>query len=316
MIDLRLRGAFLECLDDVLPGSSLVVGVSGGADSLALLRAATFTARSREWRVAAVIVDHQLQPGSAQVAERTRQLCAQLEASEVRVVRVAVDPMGVGLEAAARTARRAALEQVAAELAAPVILLGHTLDDQAETVLLGLARGSGARSLSGMRQIDGLYRRPFLNVARSLVRDSVADLDAHEDPHNSDRRFARARVRSVVLPTLEADLGPGVADALARSADMLRDDADALDALALNAITDVIEVLIELPRAIRTRILRRLALDSGCPANDLTRDHVLGIDALVTRWRGQGPLDLPGAVKCQRQGGRLTFYRDDVRSST
>lgn len=316
MIDLRLRGAFLECLDDVLPGSTLVVGVSGGADSVALLRVATFTSHAREWRIAAVIVDHQLQPGSAQVAQRTSSLARGMEAHDVRVVRVAVDPLGVGLEAAARTARRGALEAVAAELGAPAILLGHTLDDQAETVLLGLARGSGARSLSGMRQIDGLYRRPFLSVSRSLVRESVADLDTHEDPHNTDRRFARARVRSVALPTLEADLGPGVADALARSADMLRDDADALDALALSSMTDQVEVLVELPRAVRTRILRRLALDSGCPANDLTREHVLAVDALITRWRGQGPLELPGAVKCERRGGRLTFYRDEARSET
>jgi tRNA(Ile)-lysidine synthase len=165
-----------------------------------------------------------------------------------------------------------------------------------------------------MRQIDGLYRRPFLTVARSLVRASVVDLETFEDPHNADRRFARARVRTIVLPAVEEHLGPGVADALARSADMLRDDADALDALALDGITDHIDTLVELPRAVRTRIVRRLALDAGCPANDLTRDHVLCVDALITRWRGQGPLDLPGAVKCERRGGRLTFYREDARS--
>ena len=191
-------------------------------------------------------------------------------------------------------------------------MLGHTLEDQAETVLLGLARGSGARSLSGMRAVEGIYRRPFLNIDRETVRSEVKDLVAFEDPHNSDTKFARVRVRNSVLPNLESELGPGVTQALVRSADLLRDDADALDALARFEITrvgDDTNLIGALPRAIRTRVIRQLAITNGCAINDLTREHVLAIDALVTNWHGQGPLNLPGAVNVERRHDRLTFYQ-------
>jgi tRNA(Ile)-lysidine synthase len=192
------------------------------------------------------------------------------------------------------------------------VLLGHTLEDQAETVLLGLARGSGARSLSGMRMVDGLYRRPFLNLSRQLVRDTVADLPTHEDPHNSDSNFARVRVRLEVLPVLEKELGPGVTEALARTSDMLRDDADALDAYAqmILAAQDVsISALEVLPTAVRTRVLRQLAIEGGVLVNDLTREHVLSVDQLITNWKGQGPLNLPGQVNVKRESGKLIFYK-------
>jgi tRNA(Ile)-lysidine synthase len=163
-----------------------------------------------------------------------------------------------------------------------------------------------------MREVDGLYRRPLLTLTREQVRDTVSDLAIYEDPHNSNPDFARVRVRHHVLPTLESDLGPGVARALARTADMLRDDADALEALAVAALaTDDISVddLLRLSRAVRTRVLRMLAKDAGCTVNDLTREHILAIDALLTNWHGQGPLNLPGNVNVERRHGRLNFYK-------
>ncbi len=311
MINLEIRAALLANLSDLEPGDHVMVGCSGGADSVALLRAAIHVGRERELVVGAIIIDHQLQDGSSTVASNTSVLAIELGAEPVVMipVDVATGAGSGGLEAAARDARRNAFELYATNNNAKAVLLGHTQDDQAETVLLGLARGSGARSLSGMRDIDGLYRRPLLSVSRELVRSTVSDLEVHEDPHNIDPRFSRVRVRETVLPVLETELGPGVTAALARTADMLRDDADALDEITQTSISDDVAVLAKLPTAIRTRVLRKLAIDSGCNQNDLSREHVLAIDALITRWHGQGPINLPGNVDVTRSHGKLMFNK-------
>lgn len=314
MINLDLRHALLRNLADLASGTQIVVGCSGGADSLALVRAAVHVGRERAISVGALVVDHQLQEGSASVAQSAAQIARELGADPVVVeaVDVAHGPGSGGLEAAARDARRKVFEQYAGAHGVAAVLLGHTLEDQAETVLLGLARGSGARSLSGMRAVDGLYRRPFLGLSRELVRSTVVDLGAYEDPHNLNPQFARVRVRHQLLPALESDLGPGIAQALARTADMLRADADALDDLAEAVVaserTDVEDLLL-LSSAVRTRVLRRLAAQAGCTVNHLTREHILSIDALLTNWHGQGPLNLPGNVDVQRRHGRLNFYK-------
>jgi len=314
LINLDLRHALLRNLADLASGTQIVVGCSGGADSLALMRAAVHVGRERAISVGALVVDHQLQEGSASVAQSAAQIARELGADPVVVeaVDVAHGPGSGGLEAAARDARRKVFEQYAGAHGVAAVLLGHTLEDQAETVLLGLARGSGARSLSGMRAVDGLYRRPFLGLSRELVRSTVVDLGAYEDPHNLNPQFARVRVRHQLLPALESDLGPGIAQALARTADMLRADADALDDLAEAVVaserTDVEDLLL-LSSAVRTRVLRRLAAQAGCTVNHLTREHILSIDALLTNWHGQGPLNLPGNVDVQRRHGRLNFYK-------
>ena len=314
MINLELRSALLTNLTDLTPGDQIAVGVSGGADSVALLKAAIHVGKELTLNVHAVIIDHQLQTNSAQVANQTQALATKLGAEHVEVIKVNVKTGSGsgGIEAAARNARRAAFENYAAQKNVVAVLLGHTLEDQAETVLLGLARGSGARSLSGMRMVDGLYRRPFLHLSRHLVRNTVSDLPTYEDPHNSDSSFARVRVRNQVLPVLEKELGPGVTEALARTADMLRDDADALDSYAqmILAADDVSVTTLEvLPVAVRTRVLRQLAIDGGVLVNDLSRDHVRSIDQLITNWKGQGPLNLPGQVNVKRESGKLIFYK-------
>ncbi|NBU32800.1 MAG: tRNA lysidine(34) synthetase TilS [Actinobacteria bacterium] len=311
MINLEIRQALKENLSDLSAGDKLVVACSGGADSLALVRAAVHVGRELAINVGAIVIDHQLQSGSALVSSAAAVLAEELGADPVELIAVEVvlGPGSGGLEAAARDARRSAFESYAAENGVKAILLGHTREDQAETVLLGLARGSGARSLSGMRAIEGLYRRPFLRLARELVRNTVSDLDVHEDPHNSDHTFARVRVRESILPLMETELGPGVAAALARTADMLRDDADALDEIAAkHGMIDEVEVLAKLPRAMRTRIIRKLAMSAGCTMNDLTREHVLNVDALIVHWHGQGPLNLPGLINVERTHGKLRFY--------
>ncbi|NIZ93766.1 tRNA lysidine(34) synthetase TilS [Kineococcus rubinsiae] len=302
------------------PGGLVLVACSGGADSLALAAATAFEARAAGLRAGAVTVDHGLQAGSAAVAAEAAAACRGLGLDPVVVTRVAVGRAG-GPEGAARDARYAALDAQARALGAVAVLLAHTLDDQAETVLLGLARGSGARSLAGMPAERGLLRRPLLGVARATVRAACADegLTAWEDPANADRHLARARVRHDVLPLLEQALGPGVAAALARTARSLRDDADALDALAAAAdvFTDdpgggssaAVADLLAPPAALRRRLLRRAALAAGAPAGALTAAHVDALDALLLRWRGQGAVHLPGGAEARRSCGRLVLTR-------
>lgn len=314
MINLELRSALLANLADLEPGDRIGVGVSGGADSVALLKAAIHVANEKSLTVTALIIDHQLQDQSSQVANQAQEISTALGAHSVEVIKVqvATGAGSGGMEAAARNARREAFENYAAAHNLKAVLLGHTLEDQAETVLLGLARGSGARSLSGMRDVDGIYRRPFLKLARALVRDTVSDLSTFEDPHNSDPSFARVRVRNIVLPTLEKELGPGITEALGRTADMLRDDADALDMYAATIFAagePSIGELEKLSGAVRTRVLRHLAIRAGVLVNDLSRDHILSIDRLITDWHGQGPLNLPGQVNVKRESGKLIFYK-------
>lgn len=310
--DHRRTRAVRASLADLPDASTVLVACSGGPDSLALVAAAARLARP--WAVA--IVDHGLQPDSAEVAATAAERCRWLGADDITVMTVAVaaGPSAGGPEAAARAARRAALIAHAARTQAAAILLGHTREDQAETVLLRLARGSGARSLAAMAPIDGLWRRPFLDLPRQVVRDGVGPSWA--DPHNDDARFARTRVRHVALPALVASLGPAVVDGLARSADALRDDADALDALAEESMSlwwtetggvHLAEAssLATLPRAIRTRCLRRALVSVGCPPGALTRAQVIEVDRLVCDWHGQGAIALPGGVTARRSGPRV-----------
>lgn len=300
-------------------GRLVLVGCSGGADSLALAAAVAFEAPRAGFSAGAVIVDHDLQPGSPAVAERAADQCRGLGLDPVEVVRVRVGDSGRGAgagsgpESRARDARYQAFEEVVARSGAVAVLLGHTRDDQAEQVLLGLARGSGARSLSGMPARRGPYVRPFLGVARTttVAACAAAGLTAWVDPQNSDPAYGRVRARAL-LPLLEAELGPGTVAALARSADLLREDADALDDLAAQARRALgpgqvisANALLRLPGAIRTRVWRLLAIEAGCPPGALIANHVDSLDTLVTSWRGQGPIDLPGHVQGSRTDGQV-----------
>jgi tRNA(Ile)-lysidine synthase len=291
-------------------GDLVLVAVSGGADSLALASATAAEAPGSGLRAGAVTVDHRLQPGSAQRAGDVARRCSELGLDPVELATVTVGTDG-GPEAAARDARYAAIDEAATRRGATAVLLGHTLDDQAETVLLGLARGSGARSLAGMPSRRGRLLRPFLGVRRDTTAAAcrALGLTPWDDPHNSDPAFARARARATALPALEETLGPGVADALARSASLLRDDADALDGWAERESAGPLDVkrLAALPAAIRTRVLRRAAIAAGATGGELTVGQVRDIERLVTSWRGQGPVSLPGGLVALRSYDRLSF---------
>lgn len=313
-----IRYAVRTALDELsgheLTEDSLVLAaVSGGADSLALAESLAFESRRTGRPAGALVVDHGLQDGSAEVANRAALTCRELGLDPVEVLTVTVSGSGSGLEAAARDARYAALESRAEELGAAAVLLGHTQDDQAEQVLLGLTRGSGTRSLSGMPASRGRFVRPLLGVTREQTREACAaeGITFWDDPMNDDPRFTRVRARRA-LADLERDLGPGIGAALARSAEQLRADADLLDVLAGQAregLPDAppypVEALAAIPTALRGRVWRMLLVEAGAPAGSLGATHTDSCDLLLTRWRGQGPLHLPGDLRVSRETGRI-----------
>jgi tRNA(Ile)-lysidine synthase len=291
------------------------VALSGGPDSLALTAVAA-TLRP----TMALIVDHQLQPHSERVARTAREQALALGCVDAQIICVEVGKSG-GPEAAARTARYRALDAARGDAQ---VLLAHTLDDQAETVLLGLGRGSGARSIAGMRPYDPPWCRPLLGVRRAVTHAACAELGLvpWSDPHNADRRFTRTRLRAEVLPLLEDVLGGGVAEALARTATALREDTETLDELARHALDSTgsgsdldTGRLGALPAAVRRRVIRGWLLAGG--ASDLTDKQIRGVDTLVTAWRGQGGVAVGSPLRNQRlfagrRDGALTLYREPV----
>ncbi len=343
------RRAVRGALGDLDRGALVLVACSGGADSTALAAAAAFVAPRLGLRAGAVVVDHGLQEGSAGVAADAAERCRGLGLDPVEVRRVVVAASGDGPEGAARAARYAALDAAAARHGAAAVLLGHTLDDQAETVLLGLARGAGARSLAGMAPRRGVHRRPFLALRRADTEAVCRTLGLAwwDDPTNGPSASGdaprspgtaalplRSQVRTLVVPALVEVLGPGAVPALARTAGLLRDDADLLDALAADLLVTALvatpddgeggpvgepaasgaeDVVLDAGAlatahpALRRRALRTAALRAGCPASDLFAVHVDALDALVTAWRGQGPVHLPGDLRAARACGRLSL---------
>jgi tRNA(Ile)-lysidine synthase len=320
-----VRLAVRRCLAGELAGGGLAAGdlvlaaCSGGADSLALAAALAFEAPGLGLAAGGVTVDHGLQDGSAEQARQVVKILTELGLDPAPSLSVTVPRRGGGgPEAAARAARYAALDRAAEATRAAAILLGHTLDDQAETVLLGLARGSGPRSLAGMPERHGRCLRPLLGVSRAQTRAACAaqHLEPWDDPQNADPGFARSRVRHRLLPALEEELGPGVTAALARTARQLRADADFLDSFAKSEFERSVSpatgalpvnVVAAMPAAIRSRVLRNAAIAAGCPAGALTAGHVAGLEALATGWRGQRWIDLPGGVRGRRRYGKLHF---------
>jgi tRNA(Ile)-lysidine synthase len=323
----EVRVAVRRCLSaaGLAAGDLVLAACSGGPDSLALAAALAFEAPRLGLRGGGVTVDHGLQDGSGGQAQRVAKELAAMGLDPVRSVGVAVARPGStgypGPEAAARAARYAALDEAASACGAAAVVLGHTRDDQAETVLLGLARGSGARSLAGMPERAGRCLRPLLGVRRATTEAACAALGLQpwDDPQNTDPGYARARVRHRLLPALEAELGPGVAEALARTASLLRGDADFLDALARTEFERIdpdrtglaAGAVAAMPPAIRSRVLRNAAVAAGCPPGAVTAAHVAGLDALVTGWRGQRWTDLPGGIRGERRYGKLHFSSSD-----
>jgi tRNA(Ile)-lysidine synthase len=318
----NVRRGVRRDLADLEPGDAVVVACSGGADSLALLSATVFEARPSALRVIGATVDHGLQDGSEERTARLVEQMAGLGVAETVSARIRVEGAGIGPEAAARQGRYAVLDQVAERFGAAVVLLGHTRDDQAETVLLGLTRGSGGRSIAGMRRRFDRYRRPLLDVPRAdtVTACQVEGIEFWTDPHNADPAYTRSRVRQRVLPVLEDELGPGVAETLARTADLLRRDMEALDRLADAAHAELggpegleLAGLAELDPAVASRVLRLAALEAGALGSELFHVHVEALVGLADG-RLSGEVQLPGPVSAFREADRLRFRRSAVES--
>lgn len=296
----------------------VLVGCSGGPDSLALAAVTSFFASRGEIRVGAVVVDHQMQPGSAEVAATTAEKLRSLGLDPVQVRTVDLEHDGAGPEAAARAARFGALDAAARELGAQTVLLGHTLDDQAESVLLGLARGSGTRSLAGMRARRGLYARPFLGLRRAetLAICEALDLDPWHDPANNEEAYLRVRVRRTVMPFLATELGPAVAESLSRTAAILGQDADFLDSLAEAEYAKIAEhaapagaaqagevrlsedALGRLAPALKMRVLALAVVELG--GFQPSQERLASAEALLARKGSAGPVEMAGKVSAYR----------------
>ena len=313
---LELRQAVRFWFEKLEPNSKVCIGVSGGADSLALAAAAKLESKNFSIDLVAVIVDHGLQANSAEIAEFAKQQLIKLGFQDIFVGRASVQ-ITDGLEASARRARYKVFQQAIETYGPNTFLLGHTKNDQAEGVLLGLARGSGTKSLSGMQEVSGIFVRPLLGIDRATTEIACheSNIEYWVDPHNSNQEFTRVRVRENILPLLENDIGPGIIDALARSAKILREDAIALDEWAENVFRQVepmdieISILATLPVAVRSRVLRMAIYAAGAPAGSISAAHLEPIEAFVSDWRGQGHTSLPGGVKVCRISGRLSLSK-------
>lgn len=314
-----VRRAIRETWDatSVKAGDQILVACSGGADSMALAIAAKFEGDRAGVLVGAVIIDHQLQEVTKVVAADVSYKLTEAGLSPVVMRTIDVDQsIEGGLEAAARTARYDELRVAAEAFDAKFVMLGHTLDDQAETVLLGLTRGSGPKSIAGMQRKNGLWLRPLLEIRRvtteAFCRDSHVEF--WNDPHNQDEKFTRVRVRKNVLPVLERELGPGIAESLARTGEILKDDLAYLDGQALaefqrlgkvgsTAIVFEAKELEQLPKVIRIRIYQRTLELLGTTNS---RIHLKSVDDLVENWHGQKELTLPG-VRVIRKADEISF---------
>ena len=303
-------------LAGLVEGDLVLVAVSGGADSMALAAAAVFEGGRFGIRVGAVVVEHGLQEITRQVAPEVAERLGALGLSPAEVVSITVPvgPGAGGLEAAAREGRYAALETASKKLGAKHVLLGHTQNDQAETVLLGLARGSGLKSIAGMTPVDGRWLRPLLGITRATTEAACADqgIEVWNDPANESADFTRVRVRKTALPVLEAELGGGIVQSLARTAELVQEDLAFLEAQSEAAFKSVAKLsatkiiigvtdLVALPAPLRSRVVHKSLSLFGATISKIHVDQVM---QLVTNWHGQKELTVPGA-RVVRQDGQL-----------
>jgi len=311
-----IRLALRRALGEMPPGALVVVACSGGPDSLALAAGTAFTAPRLGLRAGAWCVDHALQDGSDAVAQQAVQTCQAMGLDPTAVLAGSV-AAPANLEAAARQARYDALSTAAKAAGATAVLLGHTLDDQAETVLLAMGRGAGLTALAGMAPQRGLYHRPLLGITRAQTAQAcqAQGLTPWHDPMNRANGpvySARAHLRERVLPAMEEVLGGGVAAALARTAEQITADLNYLDQAAAALLSQVTnqgqvdaKALAQAAPALRHRALKLAALQMGADGSALTAAHIKALDDLVVNWHGQGPTDLPGGIRVGRSVASL-----------
>jgi tRNA(Ile)-lysidine synthase len=339
------RRLFAEWKRLALPanGARMVTAVSGGADSVALLLALDELLRAERLSFSLVVahLDHDLRASSLDdavwVEELARRLGYEFEHERARLKAGAVEAPD-NLEQAARRARYEFLARVCARRAAPAVLTAHTMDDQAETVLLRLLRGSGAEGLGGMEPVrlldessDVLLARPFLNWARRAQTVEYCrsrDVEFREDEMNEDESFARVRVRKRLLPLMRG-FNARVVEGLARTSQLLREDARALNRMAATLLEEAKEsaydskdsqeglrvaVLKAAPEALRRRALRLWLMEARGNLRRLEMVHLLAVERLLSGERGGRLAQLPGGAAVERRKGRLLFRAKRVEN--
>ena len=311
---INLQNAVNHLLKNFEPADNILVACSGGADSLALAWTSQVVAKRLGLNLICVIIDHQLIKESAQVALEAKIKCENFGIEKVVIKQIEVKENKEGLEAAARKARYEAFELLTIEFDAKAVLLAHTQDDQAETMLMRLTRGSGAKSLSAMKEVSGKYLRPFLHIRKFELVNALEKegITYWQDPANTDYKFLRAKVRHELMPKLIEVLGQSAIESLDKTSDLLKEDNDALDLIAQENYEKLnrelkVENLEEYPAAIRKRIIKIAALEAGVISGPFSYEHIEAIDALVTNWRGQGNVDLPGFIQASRVNQTIRF---------
>jgi tRNA(Ile)-lysidine synthase len=309
-------------LKDFEPADNILVACSGGADSLALAWTSQVVTKRIGLNLIAVIIDHQLIKESSQVAQDAKKKCEDFGIEKVVIRQIEVKDDNDGLEAAARKARYEAFEESVNEFNAKAVLLAHTQDDQAETMLMRLTRGSGAKSLSAMKEVSGNYLRPFLHIRKQVLVDALEkeNISYWQDPANTNYKFLRAKVRHELMPKLIEVLGDSAIDSLDRTSGLLKEDNEALESIALESYEKLnkelkVQELEKLPTAIRKRVIKIAALNSGVTPGPFSFEHIEAIDALVTNWRGQGNVDLPGFIQASRVDQTIRFISSRKTSS-
>jgi tRNA(Ile)-lysidine synthase len=319
---INLQNAVNNLLKDFEPADNILVACSGGADSLALAWTSQVVTKRIGLNLIAVIIDHQLIKESSQVAQDAKKKCEDFGIEKVVIKQIEVKDDNDGLEAAARKARYEAFEESVNEFNAKAVLLAHTQDDQAETMLLRLTRGSGAKSLSAMKEVSGKYLRPFLHIRKQVLVDALEkeNISYWQDPANTNYKFLRAKVRHELMPKLIEVLGDSAIDSLDRTSGLLKEDNEALESIALESYEKLnkelkVQELEKLPTAIRKRVIKIAALNSGVTPGPFSFEHIEAIDALVTNWRGQGNVDLPGFIQASRVDQTIRFISSRKTSS-
>jgi tRNA(Ile)-lysidine synthase len=319
---INLQNAVNNLLKDFEPADNILVACSGGADSLALAWTSQVVTKRIGLNLIAVIIDHQLIKESSQVAQDAKKKCEDFGIEKVVIKQIEVKDDKDGLEAAARKARYEAFEELVNEFNAKAVLLAHTQDDQAETMLMRLTRGSGAKSLSAMKEVSGKYLRPFLHIRKQVLVDALEkeNISYWQDPANTNYKFLRAKVRHELMPKLIEVLGDSAIDSLDRTSGLLKEDNEALESIALESYEKLnkelkVQDLEKLPTAIRKRVIKIAALNSGVTPGPFSFEHIEAIDALVTNWRGQGNVDLPGFIQASRVDQTIRFISSRKTSS-
>lgn len=319
---INLQNAVNNLLKDFEPADNILVACSGGADSLALAWTSQVVTKRIGLNLIAVIIDHQLIKESSQVAQEAKKKCEDFGIEKVVIKQIQVKDDNDGLEAAARKSRYEAFEELVNEFNAKAVLLAHTQDDQAETMLMRLTRGSGAKSLSAMKEVSGKYLRPFLHIRKQVLVDALEkeNISYWQDPANTNYKFLRAKVRHELMPKLIEVLGDSAIDSLDRTSGLLKEDNEALESIALESYEKLnkelkVQDLEKLAAAIRKRVIKIAALNSGVTPGPFSFEHIEAIDALVTNWRGQGNVDLPGFIQASRVDQTIRFISSRKTSS-